>query len=197
MLDIAHLRSIVALQSIIALVLFLISTARMGSAYSFLGAACASAIRQGLHHRSTHEASIPNNERRVRRRVFWATMNLDMYVSGTLGLPAFMDLTTVDPAIDLTLEHALREAQKNEDLLIDNRLALEASAKHIELMRIVFKAQAALYPGPKDPPDAKKQNGTISISVAKLQEVENQFREWAESLTTILSHPSDTVEAVR
>jgi len=197
MLDIAHLRTIVSLQSVIALILFLISTARMGSAYSFLGAACASAMRQGLHYRSAHEISIPDIERRVRRRLFWSIMNLDMYVSNILGLPPFMDLTAVDPAIDATIEYALREAQENESLLIDNRLALEASAKHIELMRIMFKAQMTLFPRPTDPPNAQKKNGTISVSLAKMQEVENQFREWAQSLTDILSNSSDTVEAAR
>lgn len=123
-------------------------------------------------------------------------MNLDMYVSGILGLPPFMDLTTVDPAIDLTIEHAVQEAQENEALLIDNRLGLEASAKYIEVMRIASKAHAALYPRPTDPPGAI-QHGTISVSVAKLQDVEKQFREWARSLTNILSHPSETTQAIR
>jgi len=194
MLDIAHLRTIVSLQTVVGIILFLISTARIASAHAFLGVACAAAMRQGLHFRSTHESSFPDDEIKVRRRVFWAVMNLDMYVSGILGLPPFMDLSAVDPAIDITIEAALNEAKKDNDLSSGNRLALAASAKHIELMRILSKAQRTLYPKPADPPVTTKRNGTISVSVTKLEQVETQFREWAQSLTGIISYPSDSVE---
>lgn len=197
MLDIAHLRNLVALQSIISLILFLVSTARMASAHAFLGAACASAMRQGLHYRSTHEASISESERRVRRRVFWAVMNLDMFISSILGLPPFMDLSAVDPAIDTTIEHALHEAKSNDSRSTDDNLAVESSAKHIELMRIVYKAQKTLFPKPTDPPSAQHRNGMITVSVVKLQQVEGQLRDWAQSLTHILSHPSKSAEALR
>ncbi|KAK5951580.1 Gypsy retrotransposon integrase-like protein 1 [Knufia fluminis] len=194
MLDIAHLRTLVSLQTVIALILFLISTARMASGHAFLGVACAAAMRQGLHFRSAHEASLTASERRVRRKVFWAVMNLDMYVSGILGLPHFMDLTAVDPAIDLTIDAALKEANTDNHLSSANGLATAASAKHIELMRIVCKGQQALYPKPHDPPDSTKRNGTISVSVTKLQGIETQFRDWAQSLDDIISYPGDSTE---
>lgn len=197
MLDIAHLRTIVSLQAIISLILFLVSTARMASAHAFLGAACAAAMRQGLHFRSTHEADLPDEERRVRRRVFWAIMNLDMYITSILGLPPFMDLSAVDPAIDLTIEAALREGNTNAGVPSPAGVALMASAKHIELLRVVFKAQRTLFPKPVDPPDAALRNGKIQVSVRKLEKVEAQFRKWAMSLTEILSHPDDSIETQR
>lgn len=197
MLDIAHLRTVVSLQAIISLILFLVSTARMASAHAFLGAACAAAMRQGLHFRSTHEADLPDEERRVRRRVFWAIMNLDMYITSILGLPPFMDLSAVDPAIDLTIEAALREGNTNAGVPSPAGVALMASAKHIELLRVVFKAQRTLFPKPVDPPDAALRNGKIQVSVRKLEKVEAQFRKWAMSLTEILSHPDDSIETQR
>lgn len=197
MLDIAHLRTIVSLQAIISLILYLVSTARMASAHAFLGAACAAAMRQGLHFRSTHEADLPSEERKVRRRVFWAVMNLDMYITSILGLPPFMDLTAVDPAIDMTIDAALKEGNTNTGIPSPEGVALMASAKHIELLRIVFKAQRTLFPKPVDPPDAALRNGKIQVSVQKLEKVEAQFREWALSLTDILSYPDDSVETQR
>lgn len=121
-------------------------------------------------------------------------MNLDMYISAILGLPPFMNLSAVDPAIDVTIESALKEAKSDNETLSPDGLALAASAKHIELMRIIFKAQRTLYPKPTDPPDSKELNATISVNVSKLQEVENQFREWAESLVDIFSHSDDSIE---
>lgn len=193
--DIAQVRTITALQCLISLILFLVSTARIASAHAFLGAACASAMRQGLHFRSTHDANLSAREKRVRRRVFWSVMNLDLYISSILGLPQIMDLSAVDPAIDTTIEIALNDVQKATYLTSGDKLALVASAKHIELMRILLKAQAALYPKPTDPPDSKKLNGTISVSLTKLQKVEDQFRAWAESLADVLSRPDDSEEA--
>lgn len=169
----------------------------MASAHAYLGAACASAMRQGLHYRSTHETEMSDSERRVRRRVFWAVVNLDMYISGILGLPPFMDLSAVDPAVDVTIQHALDEARNLPPGSTADNLSLESSAKHIALMRIVFKAQRTLYPKPTDPPGGNSRNGSIMVSVAKVQEVEAQFRDWAQGLTHLLTHPSDTVEAVR
>lgn len=197
MLDIAHLRTVESLQAVISLILYLVSTARMASAHAFLGAACAAAMRQGLHFRSTHEIEFPDKERKVRRRVFWAVMNLDMYVTSILGLPPFMDITATDPAIDLTIEVALNEGRNKKELPSPDGVALMASAKHIELMRVVFKAQKALYPKPLDPPDSATRDGKISVSVRKLQAVESQFREWAESLTEILTYPDDSIETQR
>lgn len=194
LLDIAHLRTIVSLQAIISLILYLVSTARMASAHAFLGAACGAAMRQGLHFRSTHKVAFPDNEIKVRRRVFWAVMNLDMYITSILGLPPFIDISAVDPAIDLTIKSALSEGGMSKELPSPNGISLMASARHIELMRIVFKAQKALFPKPIDAPDAATRNEKISVSIRKLQAVETQFRDWANSLTEVLTYPDDSTE---
>lgn len=195
MLDLAQLRTIVSLQTMICLILFLISTARMASAHAFLGAACASTMRQGLHFRSTHDVTLPETERKVRRRIFWAVTNMDMYISSILGLPRFIDLTAADPAIDVTIEAALAESMSQDGPNSIDHLSLAASAKHMELMRIISRAQATLFPKPSDPPDSKTQNGCIIVSVSKLKQVEVQYEEWARSLTNLLSYPDQGIQA--
>lgn len=187
MLDIAHLRTLRSLQAVVCVVLFLISTARVASGHTFVGVACAAAMRQGLHHRSTHETYLPAKERKVRRRVFWAVMSLDMYVSGVLGLPSFIDLDAADPAIDLTIGTAFRSLKSGRGLADFGELNLIASAKHIELMRIMSVARQTLFPKPLDPPDSEVQRSTISVSSAKLEEIENRFRHWVSSLREILA----------
>lgn len=195
MLDVAQLRTIVSLQTMISLILFLISTARMASAHAFLGAACASAMRQGLHFRSTHDVSLPDTERKVRRRVFWAVTNMDMYISSILGLPRFIDLAAADPAIDVTIEAALQETMSTHGPASIEHLSLAASAKHMELMRIISRAQGTLFPKPTDPPDSKTRNGSIIVSVSKLKQVEANYQTWARSLTDILSYPDKGIQA--
>lgn len=119
-------------------------------------------------------------------------MNLDMYVSSILGLPQFMDLSAVDPAIDLTIDIALRDAKMDTRLSPMDKLALIASARHISLLRIVKRGQSTLYPKPSDPPDSNQRNGTISISVSKFSRVEDQFRAWTESANDVLAHPENS-----
>lgn len=179
----------------ICLILFLISTARMASAHAYLGATCASAMRQGLHFRSTHDSSIPDSERKVRRRVFWAVTNMDMYISSILGLPRFIDLTAADPAIDMTIEAALQESMTVDGPSSIAHLSLAASAKHMELMRIISRAQDILFPKPPDPPNSKERNGSIVVSVSKLRKVEALYESWAHSLTDILAYPDNGIQS--
>lgn len=196
-MDISRLRTIESLQSVIALILFLISTARIASAHAFLGSACAAALRQGLHFRSTYEAEISYRERKVRRRVFWALINLDMYISLILGLPPCMDLNAVDPAINLTIYTSLKEARSENGLTSYNGLALAAAAKHIDLMRIAFRARQTLFPKPSDLPESNKRHGSIIVSIRKLKAAEKEFQEWAQSLAEILSYPGNDIEVQR
>lgn len=177
MVDIAHLRTLVSLQAIMSIILYLISTARMASAHAFLAAACAAAMRQGLHFRSTHDAEFPDKERKVRQRVFWAVLNLDIYITSILGLPPFLDMSAINPTIDLTIKAALREGRMKNNPSFADGITLIASAKCIELMRIIFKVQRMLFPKPLNPPDVQFRDGKISVSLRKIQMVEAQFVE--------------------
>jgi hypothetical protein len=194
-LDLIQLRTVESLQCMICIILFLISTARMASAHACLGSTWAAAMRQGLHFRSTHDNTYPASWNRTRRQLFWAVVNLDLYTSGILGLPPFVEIGTVDPAIDLTIEATLNEVG-DQALTADEQSAV-AHAKHVELMRTVYKAQQTLFPKPVDPPNSHQMNGTISISVADLQKIEDQYSDWSDSFTSFLPEQSDSMQSRR
>jgi hypothetical protein len=161
----------------------------MASAHAFLSLACSSALRLGLHHRSTHDIALSRRDRDTRRKIFWTIIKLDMYLSAVLGLPALLDLRDVDPAIDLTISEAIHEATSG----LPNREAilLGGSAKHLEIMRIISKAIKTLYPMPSTDNEMPNKSGNISVSIRSLEEIEGQFRAWGESTSELLSKGDD------
>ncbi|KAJ9635752.1 Gypsy retrotransposon integrase-like protein 1 [Knufia peltigerae] len=189
MVDITTCRDLRSLQILLCYTLFLISTARMASAHAFLSLACSSALRLGLHHRSTHDATITRRDRDTRRKIFWTIIKLDMYLSAVLGLPAMIDLQDVDPAIDLTLNEAIHEATSG--LPSREAVLLGGSAKHLEIMRIISKAIKTLYPMPSTTIETPGKSGNISISLRSLEEIEAQFRTWGDSTSELLAKGDD------
>ncbi|KAK5026965.1 Gypsy retrotransposon integrase-like protein 1 [Exophiala sideris] len=189
MVDITACRNLRSMQILLCFALFLISTARIASAHAFISLACSSALRLGLHHRSTHDVSISKQDRDTRRNVFWTTIKLDMYVSAVLGLPAFLDVRDVDPAIDLTVAEVLEEA--NSGLPDRDAVLLGGAAKHLEIMRTISKAIKTLYPNPTFENEASGTNGNISVSIRSLEEIETQFRTWGESTSSLLEKGDD------
>ena len=197
MIDPTGCRDITSLQVILSFILFLVSTARLGSAHAYVGLAAASAMRQGLHFRSTYEESFTEIERDLRRKVFWAVLNLDMYVSTVLGLPVFVDLSAVDPAIDVTLELSHKAARSNTELSKRDAILLSASAKHIELLRIVSRANKALFPRPPGKLKKDSYKPTVSVSVAQLKAVEAEFKKWGKSASELTPIADEKHESIR
>ncbi|KIX07569.1 uncharacterized protein Z518_02222 [Rhinocladiella mackenziei CBS 650.93] len=189
LVDISDCRDLPSLQLLLSFVIFLISNARLASAHAFIALACSSSLRLGLHYRSTHHATISQQDRATRRKVFWAVIKLDMYLSAVLGLPAFIDLREVDPAVDLTLEKALREA--SDGLQARHDISLAISAKHLEVMRLITKAIKTLYPMPAANDENPKTGGNISIRISKLTQIEEEFKVWRDASSEILNKADD------
>lgn len=187
MVDITQCRNIMSLQTLLCSILFLISTARIVSAHTYIGIAVAATFRLGLHFRSNHDSSFSDAERDVRRRIFLTVVRLDIYVSSVLGLPAFIDLQEVDPAIELTIEEALKDAGQQLPPLQDDKIHLAASAKHLELLRIIRKGIGTLFPTPPTTAVSRGRRSTISVSIANLQDIERLFQDWEKHMSELYS----------
>ena len=112
-----------------------------------------------------------------------------MYLSAVLGLPPFIDLREVDPAMELTLEEALQEAWPG--LPDRNASFLAISAKHLEVMRLTTKAIKTLYPMPASNDGDAKTGGNISIHIRQLTHIEGEFGTWRKSSSEILNQADD------
>lgn len=95
MLDLEHCRDIHTLQTLVCLILFLISTARLATAHTLIGLAVAAAMRMGLHSQASCDG-LCELERYIQRRTFWTIVMLDIYSGTVLGLPGMIKLDYVD-----------------------------------------------------------------------------------------------------
>lgn len=189
LVDIADCRDLSSLRILLSFVIFQISVAGLASAHAFMGLACSLALRLGLHYRSTHHATISQQDRAARRKAFWTVIKLDIYLSAVLGLPAFIDLREVDPAIDSTLNEAINEI--SPEVSSRDAMTLVVSAKHLELMRLITKAIKTLYPMPTTRYNDPKVAGSISIPISNLTQIEEEFKTWKTSSSEILSKADD------
>jgi len=184
MTDVTQCSDLQSLQVLVCFILCLMSSARLASAHSYLGLACSATLRLGLHFRSNHNASFSVAHRHIRRMLFWVVIKLDMYASSVLGFPTFMHLQEVDPAIDLTLKSAYDDIEAN-DGTPDGLVRLKASAKHLELLRIIRRAIETLFPQPAAESSDHVRGDRISVSLKQFTEVEADFQTWAQSISTI------------
>lgn len=95
MVDLDQCRNILGLQTLLCFILFLMSTARLATAHTFVGLAVSASMRMGLHTQASC-GGLSEFEKDNRRRVFWAVVNLEMYCSEVLGLPGVINLDYVD-----------------------------------------------------------------------------------------------------
>jgi hypothetical protein len=182
--DLTDCRDFPSLQILLSFTLFQISLGRLASAHALIALACSSALRLGLHHRSTHHANISREDRATRRTVFWTVIKLDMYLSAVLGLPPFIDLQQVDPALDSTLAEAVREAEAG--LPHHSAVYLAISAKHLELMRLISRAIKILYPKPAYDHTERDERGHTSIRLMELTKLERAFKIWQTDASQVL-----------
>ena len=79
-------RSMLALQTVICMAIYLISTSALSRAHMFIGMAASAAVRMGLHLPSTG-ADVPHHEQIMRKRTYRSIMAIDIYMATFLGLP--------------------------------------------------------------------------------------------------------------
>jgi hypothetical protein len=78
--------SILSLQALVSVQLFLITMHRYNAASRLEGLAMRMAFQLGLH-RCPHRTSAPNNESELRKRMFWSIYCIDRYICIRLGTP--------------------------------------------------------------------------------------------------------------
>src|SRR5258707_1250664 len=95
MIEMTDIRDLYSIQAVLLMTIFLQSSARMSTCYSYVGIALSAAVRMGLH-RALPQARFDPVEREVRRRIFWTVWKMDTYVSALLGLPKGISEEDID-----------------------------------------------------------------------------------------------------
>ena len=181
MLDVTDCRDMLSLQALVFMIVFLQSSARLSTCYSFIGIAVRAAIRMGLHRSvATHFNPI---DRETRKRVFWVIRKMDTYVGALLGLPKALSDEDIDQEYPLEIDD---EYITENDILPmpEGRISLMAGANaHTRLVNILDKVIKYVYPikGIERSDDGTGKQ-SYRVSYAKIRELEQDLQDWMDQL---------------
>jgi Fungal specific transcription factor domain len=188
LLDITDCRDLITLQAICFMVLFLQSTAKLSTCYSYVGIALRAALRLGLHRNVA--ANFDPVESELRKRIFWTVRKMDIYVSSLLGLPQMVNKKDIDQEYPLDIDD---EFITPTGILAmpSNRMSFMAGANaHSSLTDVIIKVVKYIYPV-KLAKHQSKADHTYMISHAKIREIERDLQVWLENLPPTLRPGSE------
>lgn len=177
MVDVTDIRDLTTLQTVLFMIMFLQSSAKLSDCYAYIGIALSSALRMGLHR------SIDSNfdciERETRKRIFWCIRKLDIYVGALLGLPRLLQDEDVDQDPPLEVDDELITCAEIHPMP-SNKVSLMAGFNaHCRLVDLLFKVVRYVYPV-KPVKDNKTQ--TYLVDHQKIRELEQDLQRWMEEL---------------
>ncbi|KAF2178942.1 hypothetical protein K469DRAFT_323663 [Zopfia rhizophila CBS 207.26] len=182
-LNIASCRHITCLQTICCLIIFLQSVAQFDNSYFYMGIAVRCALRLGLH-RSMPAGSSPV-EQETRKRTFWALRQMDVYLSGLLGLPQMLNEEDIDQDYPLEVDDEFIRADGISPMPPRKMSYMVFVNAHSRLIRILLKVMRYIYPTTGWKKDSN-QRCLLRISHARVSEIEDDLQRWMDEFDFIL-----------
>ncbi|KAK9355159.1 fungal-specific transcription factor domain-containing protein [Lipomyces doorenjongii] len=181
MIDITEARDTDAIQAVILMIMFLQSTARLSTCYSYIGIALRAALRLGLHRKVAY--SFSPIEAEVRKRVFWTIRKMDIHISAMLGLPRCIDENDIDQEQPLEID----DEYITETGILPHPVGVITQQLianvHTRLMAILSHIVEDVYPiKPRTPVAQPGASAANCVSYVKVLELENDLQHWLDSL---------------
>ena len=183
-MEITDCRDLTSLQTILFMILFLQSSAKLSTCYSHIGIALTSAIRMGLH-RSVPVTFNPV-ERETRKRIFWVIRKMDTYVGALLGLPKLLSDDEIDQDMPIEVDDEFITTEKILPMPFGRISVMAAFNAHSRLVQILAKTSKFIYPNKNLAHMHSKSRDSYMVSHAKIREIEHDLQEWMEDLPMAL-----------
>lgn len=180
MIDVTECRDLTSLQILLYLILFLQSSARLSTCYSYIGIALRSAIRMGLH-RSVSNVFNPV-ETELRKRIFWIVRKLDIYVGALLGLPQMLSNEDIDQEMPLEVDDEYITTEGISPMPPGKLSLFTALNDHTRLVEILAKTVKYIYPIKGNHDSHGKTSHSYVVSHASIREIEQDLQHWMEAL---------------
>ncbi|KAL2402319.1 hypothetical protein ABEF95_013332 [Exophiala dermatitidis] len=198
--ELGQCSDLISLQTILCLVVFLLSTSSLTAAHTYLGVACSLALRLGLH-KDDHKLLYTQAQRSMRSRVLLGVLQLDMLVSLVLDIPPTMNHDSVDPGAMETVRGPVssttRESTTSPLIGIDTTVA---ASRYFQILALTSSARRIVFSANKTQ-KKKTQWGahTECVDVKALDGVEQKFKKWANAMSGLSTIPlePDTSVIVR
>lgn len=184
-MDITDCRDLPSLQAVLFMILFLQSSARLSTCYSYIGIALRSSLRMGLHRSISHNFNPV--EREVRKRIFWVVQKMDIYVGALLGLPKMLSDDDIDQDYPLEIDDEFITTEKILPMPSGQISLIAASNAHTRILKISAKVVKYIYPIKSVEHSVHgRSNPSYRVSHAKIRELEQDLQEWLENLPMAL-----------
>lgn len=164
------------------MVLFLQSSAKLSTCYSYVGIALRSALRLGLHRSVT--ANFNPIEQELRKRIFWVIRKMDAYVSTMLGLPQMLSDDDIDQEYPLDIDSEFISADGIMPMPSDRTPVIAGANAHTRLANIIMKVVKYIYPVKHA--KRSKSDQHYMVSHTRIREIERDLQTWMEELPTAL-----------
>lgn len=163
--------------------LFLQSSAKLSTCYSYVGIALRASLRLGLHR--TVNADFNPIEKELRRRIFWVVRKMDVYVSTLLGLPVMLSDDDIDQEYPLAVDGEFITANGIVDMPSNYTPLMAGPNAHTRLATIIMKVVKYIYPV-KNARYRSKRDQRYMVSHSKIREIERDLQKWMEDLPPAL-----------
>ncbi|CAI7580366.1 unnamed protein product [Penicillium glandicola] len=197
LLEITDCRDLPSLQAICFMVLFLQSSAKLSTCYSYVGIALRSALRLGLHR--SVAADFNPIERELRKRIFWVVRKMDVYVSTLLGLPQMLSDDDIDQEYPMEVDGDFITSEGITQPPSNYTPLMAGCNAHTRLSNIILKVVKYIYPV-KNARYRSKSDQRYMVSHSKIREIERDLQTWMEELPPALrpgTEVSPQLERVR
>jgi len=180
MIDVTDCRDLTSLQILLYIILFLQSSARLSTCYSYIGIALRSAIRMGLH-RSVSNVFNPV-ETELRKRIFWIVRKLDIYVGALLGLPQMLSNDDIDQEMPSEIDDEYITTKGISPMPPGKLSLFTALNDHTRLVEILAKTTKYIYPIKGNQYSRGETSHSYVVSHASIREIEQDLQQWMEAL---------------
>ncbi|UKZ79845.1 hypothetical protein TrVFT333_007608 [Trichoderma virens FT-333] len=181
LIDMTDCRDLITLQTICFMSLFLQSSAKLNTCYSYIGIAQRAALRLGLH--SSVSGNFYALERELRTRVFWAIRNMDIYFSTFLGLPLLVSTDDIDQEYPLEVDNEYITSAGILPMPLGRTSLMMGVNAHTRLVDIIVKV--VKYHPVRHATHLAPSNHTYVVRHSRLREIENDL----ESVFPRLCYP--------
>ncbi|OAL32531.1 hypothetical protein AYO22_00553 [Fonsecaea multimorphosa] len=185
-LDVAQCADLISMQTILCLIYFLVTTSRLTSAYTYLGIACTSALRLGLHKDIGKDITITEVQQDARLRIMLAVLQFDTFVSIVLDLPTRINPDCIDPGVMASLKNDFAKKSASPPVDVSETHAkLLASAKHLELLSLTATGVRSIFSHGGHKGKRTKDLVFDNVDSVNMRGAEDAFRKWARALSCL------------
>lgn len=183
-MEITDCRDLKSLQTILFMIMFLQSSAKLSTCYSHIGIALTSSIRMGLHR--LVPVTFNPVERETRKRIFWVIRKMDIYVGALLGLPQLLSDDEIDQDMPVEVDDEFITTEKVFPMPAQRISFMTAFNAHTRLVQILAKTAKYIYPNKNLAHAHSRSRHTYMVSHTKIREIEQDLQAWMENLPIAL-----------